>query len=308
MLRFIGNGAYCYANSSSMLLTSIGENISPSTIEVLTGVGLGAIWVDDLPYFSSWACLPDKGISQAFRILGLQFIEKYSKESDELPLQQLVKDLQKSPVILGPLDMGYLQYNPNYMNLHGVDHYVLAYEMDNEYIYVHDPAGFPFASLSHTLLEKAWAAENVFYRSNYYHYWSSPQRVTSPTEEEIYNQATALFKSIYKESQNYADKEKKLYGKDAIDALADRLSDGNVAPHLIGHLSYFVFSVGSRRSGDYADFFRPFDKKLSDLKWRQAKLFGTCQTNIVMNNFGIVSDTLKELAYVEKEFCEELLK
>ncbi|WP_028612475.1 hypothetical protein [Paenibacillus harenae] len=308
MTQYIGNGAYCYANSTSMLLASIGENISPSKIEVLTGVGLGAIWVDHLPYFSSWAGMPDKGISEALRILGFEFKEKYSQDGDELPFQQLEQDLRKAPVILGPLDMGYLQYNPDYKNLFGVDHYVLAYDMDDEYIHVHDPAGFPFVSLSHALFERAWKAENVFYRTNGYRYWSSPLRTAFPTEEEIYHRASTFFKSIYKESQEYAEKENKLYGKEAIVALADKINDGNAAPHFIGHLSYFVFSVGSKRSGDFADFFLPFNKKLSDLKRRQAHLFGKCQFNMVKNNFQIVSDTLMELASVENEFYEELLK
>lgn len=42
MSVYYGNGAYCYANSASMLLSTIGEEISPSLIEVLTGFSLGA--------------------------------------------------------------------------------------------------------------------------------------------------------------------------------------------------------------------------------------------------------------------------
>ena len=42
MTAYHGNGAYCYSNSASMLLTTIGEEISPSLIEVLTGFALGA--------------------------------------------------------------------------------------------------------------------------------------------------------------------------------------------------------------------------------------------------------------------------
>ncbi|MEK6960815.1 MAG: hypothetical protein AABX47_06580, partial [Nanoarchaeota archaeon] len=42
--KYIGNGAYCYANCIAMLLDSIGEDISPGTAEVLSGVGIGAFW------------------------------------------------------------------------------------------------------------------------------------------------------------------------------------------------------------------------------------------------------------------------
>lgn len=43
MFMYIGNGHYCYSNSTVMFLSSIGENVSPQLVEVLTGVGLGAM-------------------------------------------------------------------------------------------------------------------------------------------------------------------------------------------------------------------------------------------------------------------------
>jgi hypothetical protein len=41
MFTYIGNGAYCYANSTSMLLETIGEKISPETIESYQELDLG---------------------------------------------------------------------------------------------------------------------------------------------------------------------------------------------------------------------------------------------------------------------------
>ena len=38
MISYIGNGDYCYANATAMLLTANGENVSPSRIEGLCGV------------------------------------------------------------------------------------------------------------------------------------------------------------------------------------------------------------------------------------------------------------------------------
>lgn len=42
MSNYIGNGAYCYANSASMLLSSIGEKIDPGLLETIGGFSLGA--------------------------------------------------------------------------------------------------------------------------------------------------------------------------------------------------------------------------------------------------------------------------
>lgn len=53
MIAYHGNGAYCYANSASMLLATIGEDIRPSLIEILTGFSLGAsIGIDNNLLFS----------------------------------------------------------------------------------------------------------------------------------------------------------------------------------------------------------------------------------------------------------------
>ncbi len=46
MISYIGNGDYCYANAAAMLLAANSENIAPSRIEVLGGVGLGAFWIE----------------------------------------------------------------------------------------------------------------------------------------------------------------------------------------------------------------------------------------------------------------------
>ena len=43
-LAYIGNGHYCYANVTAMLLASVGETVPPGQVEVLSGAGLGAAW------------------------------------------------------------------------------------------------------------------------------------------------------------------------------------------------------------------------------------------------------------------------
>jgi hypothetical protein len=46
MQTYVGNGHYCCANSAAMLLESAEAYIEPRLIEVLSGVGLGAFWLD----------------------------------------------------------------------------------------------------------------------------------------------------------------------------------------------------------------------------------------------------------------------
>ena len=55
-------------------------------------------------------------------------------------LQHLLKN---GSVVIGPLDMGYLTYNPNCVYQRGVDHFVCAYGFYEGQVYLHDPAGYP---------------------------------------------------------------------------------------------------------------------------------------------------------------------
>lgn len=96
LIPFRGNGPYCYSNTASMLLSTIGEQVSPQDVEAFTGVGLGAFWLPDekLLFFSGISNPPDLGITRALRLLGFGFEEKVSDTAVEPPLEQLRSDLQ----------------------------------------------------------------------------------------------------------------------------------------------------------------------------------------------------------------------
>lgn len=304
MIPYIGNGPYCYANATSMLLATLGENISPSRIEVLTGVGLGAFWLEDakLIFFSNLGTAPDVGISKALELLGFEYTENSRQESEPAPFEELRTDLAKSPAILGPLDMGYLSYNPNHEYLAGADHFVLAYGMDEQEIHLHDPEGFPHVSLPLDQLKLAWKAERIPYRRGFYRYWTSPKRVHHPTEEEIYNRALRFFKTCYQETDDFAAHEGWIIGGDAILTCADYVRRGEVSPQLRGHLVHFALKLGARRALDFGSFLELRDAELATLKRRQAELFGRCHTLAVAKNWSSLADNLQQLADVEEEF------
>jgi hypothetical protein len=309
MITYIGNGYYCYTDSTAMLLASIGEIIPSSRIEVLTGVGLWAFWneADTMLWFCSLATTPDRGISKALAMLGFEYTERSSQASDPAPFDQLRADLAKTPVALGPIDMGYLRYNPNCENLSGVDHYVLAYHMDEQEIYLHDPIGFPHVALSLEQLELAWKAEQIDYRRGAYRYWTAPKRVRHPTAEEVYNQAVQYFTACYRFKFDTPPLSEWLCGRDAILAGADCIRNGILAPKSAGFLARFMFQLSARRALDFAAFFEPYNTKLAELKARQAELFGRCHSLAVYGKWTAVADTLQQLADDEEEFQGVLL-
>jgi hypothetical protein len=287
-----------------MLLASIGEEVSSSRIEVLTGVGLGAFWIgeENLILFSSTP--PDVGVSQALTLLGFEYTEKSWPETAPAPLEELRADLAKSPAALGPLDMGYLAYLP--FDEPGADHYVLAYAMDEDQVYLHDPLGFPLVSLSLEQLVLAWKAERIDYRRGSYQYWTSPTRVHHPSAEEIYERALECFRAGYGRADDLAARTHWSVGHEAILACANHVRSGEVLPGEASRLQGFTFHLGARRALDFAALFDFRDGGLAALKRRQATLFGRCHTLAVRKDWLAVAGVLEELADVEGEFRDVL--
>jgi hypothetical protein len=178
MTTYVGNGAYCYANSTAMLLATIGEQVSPGLIEVLSGVGLGA----ETPpgsselWFNNLVAMPDYGISKALDILGFAYTERAHEDGATAPLDELRAALEEGAVVLGPVDMGYLRYVPGHQHAAGADHFVMAYAIDEQHVALHDPAGFPHVALPLADLALAWRAERVPYRRGAYRSWTQPRR------------------------------------------------------------------------------------------------------------------------------------
>lgn len=306
-ISYIGNGAYCYANSAAMLLASIGEEIFSSIIEVLTGIGLSAFFMEknNLLFFSF--ALPDEELSRALKILGFNCKERIVPKTELVPITKLKEDLQKSPIILGPLDMGYLVYNPKNQSLGGSDHFVLVYGADNKVIYLHDPAGFPCVFLSYQQLKLAWKSKKIFYGLDNYHYWTAPERIKTPSKKDIYSQAIKDFKAIYQACKEKSAENNWTVGKEAILACADRFQNQKATKQEIDHLVYFALPLGAKRAFDFAYFFDFRDDDLAALKREQAKLFGRCHTLAVAQDWFPLAKALKKLAEIEKEFRIQLL-
>jgi hypothetical protein len=135
---------------------------------------------ETLLFFSNLSNPPDIGITKALRILGFDFEEEDAMEKENPPFDLLRKTLDESAAILGPLDMGYLPHNPLSKRMLGSDHFVLAYDMDANGVWVNDPEGFPNVKVPFKWMKKAWRAEGIGYPRGYYRYWARPRRVRSP--------------------------------------------------------------------------------------------------------------------------------
>jgi hypothetical protein len=304
---YIGNGAYCYANSASMFIKGIGEDIAPSLLEVLTGVGLGVtLYGNGSLFLHNNTVDPDKGISHAMKALGFSFAEKFSEADADCPLDDLRKVLETSTVILGPVDMGYLRYSPNHQYAKGSDHYVLAYNMDDQYVYLHDPASFPYVRLAHDSLKLAWFSADLPYGRGPYQYWHSIKRDNNPTKNEIYEDSLYYFQHLYEETAGIGASIGAKTGREAIKTFCEKLINNEISQDVIGNLKYFVFQLGAKRANDYSFYFEENNPSLSRLKRKQSEILGLCHSLVVEGDWKGLTVVLEEFGKIEEEFEAKL--
>jgi hypothetical protein len=292
-----------------MLLSTIGEQVSPQEMEAYTGVGLGAFWLpkEKLLFFSSISNSPDLGITRALRLLGLSFEEKVTSDPTKPPFEQLRTDLASSATVLGPLDMGYLTHNPLHKRMSGADHFVLAYRFEKDGVLIHDPEGFPSILLPFQQLELAWRADNIGYHRGHYRYWTHPRRVRHPSQDELYDSTLRSFKEIYSEADNLAAKQNWIIDAKAITTLQKHVKRGKVSPAERGFMVFFSFKLGGRRALDFANFFGSKHPELASMKEKQAELFGAMQAFAVRRKWTRVAESLEQLAQAETEFRDALI-
>ncbi|QKG83832.1 hypothetical protein GXN76_04640 [Kroppenstedtia pulmonis] len=308
MIDYIGNGAYCYANSAAMLLRTAGEEVGPSQIEVLTGVGLGAFFGGEFLFFSQPVGAPDIGLTRAFHTLGFDVKEGSLPEGSNFPLEELRETLLQGPAILGPLDMGFLTYLPNHPYAAGSDHYVLALALKKEEVVIHDPAGCPWITLPCKQLEKAWRAERIQYRRGVFRYWTQPVRIAKPSQEEIRRIACSQFQEDYRNSLALAREQGSPVGAEAIREAADRLESTGWIEGQWEHLVHFALPLGAKRAMDYGAFFAGMDLELARLKREQARGFGAAHVAAMARDHKQLANRLLELADMEGAFAKALMK
>ncbi len=300
MISYVGNGPYCYANSAAMLLESAGESVEPRLIEVLSGVGLGAIWVADSQtlFLSGLASAPDVGLTRSLRLLGFAVVEEAEPDGDAIPIDALELQLGNGPVLLGPLDMGELPYRPNASGANGADHFVLALHVEDGAVVVHDPAGYPAMPLGVEALDRAWRADLIEYRRGTYRRWHSPIRVERLGPKQTAATAIESFSRAYRESRAMCEPGT-VVGPEAIETLVAAIKSRQLRDPGLEHLRRFALPLGVRRALDYSWYLGDINPKLADLKSRQAWHLARAHAAACQSSWEPLADHLLHLADLE---------
>ncbi|WP_273841680.1 hypothetical protein [Rubrobacter calidifluminis] len=302
---YTGNGTYCYSDSLHMSLLASGadkrELPGPGFLECLTTMPFGNTYLrleeGPLVFFSGPD--PDRGLRRALGALGWSCDEWYGGSGEEA-LERLREAVEAGPVLAGPLDMGYLPYNPEAAYVRGVDHFVVVLEVIGDQILLHDPAGYPCAVMDAAELLEAWRADAIDYKRGPYTLRSGFRRVEEVRREESISRTLPL---AWENVEHDPGGPVAYGGPRALRMLAGDLRR-EMPPVLVGHLTHFALPLAARRGLDAARFLREACREeAAGILEGQARLFGEAQYLAVRRRWPEVAAVVERLAGMEEELA-----
>ena len=298
MQMYFGDVSLCYSYSLAMALDAYGYDFKAEFLEVIMVMGNGASIVKEdeqhpLVFFDNG--MPDLSISHSLKILGFDFEEFYVKDGAEVDLEEIKGKLEtflsNGPVVLGPLDMGHLTYNPNHTILYGVDHFVTVYALDGQYLYLHDPAGFACMKVTFNDILEAWKAEAIDYKRGSYSMWGNFRKVKSPSQTQIYQETASLIRARYLDGQN-----------NVLEYYAKAVAENGLNMEQKQLHQYFSFKLAAVRNLYLSKFLKDHDPEGARLKEELATLFGQVHLSCLKEDYQELAHLLYQIAEVDGRF------
>ncbi|MER6915759.1 hypothetical protein ABT354_29140 [Streptomyces sp. NPDC000594] len=251
---YIGSGPYCYSNALAMTagVAPAVEVPDPWVIETLTGSPFGVQLIGGtLPFFDPYGWDPEQGLDAAVELLGLG-CERTAGGTPGQALDRLRAALARGPVLVGPVDMGLLLHQPGTPAADFGDHYAVVLEATATTVLLHDPEGFPYATLPVDAFEAAWRAEAVDYGPEPYVLRTGFVRAREvPVREALRRSLPRALDWLAGRGGTAPVPPGTLGGAEAVLALAELAAVG-LAPGTRRLLREFGVRVGARRLADAA--------------------------------------------------------
>jgi len=304
MQMYFGDVSLCYSYSLAMALDAYGYDFKAEFLEAIMVMGNGASIVKEdeqhpLVFFDNG--MPDLSISHSLKILGFDYEDFYLKDGAEVDLEEIKGKLEtflsNGPVVLGPLDMGHLTYNPNHTILYGVDHFVTVYSIDDQYLYLHDPAGFACMKVAFKDILEAWKAEAIDYKRGAYSMWGNFKKVKSPSHTEIYQETARIMKTRYLNGQN-----------GVLECYAKAVAENGLNTEQKQLHQYFSFKLAAVRNLYLSKFLKAYDPEGARLKEELASLFGQAHLSCLKEDYQELAHLLYQMAEVDGRFRDLYVK
>ncbi|NMD83167.1 peptidase [Streptococcus sp. WB01_FAA12] len=304
MQMYFGDVSLCYSYSLAMALDAYGYDFKAEFLEAIMVMGNGASIVKEdeqhpLVFFDNG--MPDLSISHSLKILGFDYEDFYLKDGAEVDLEEIKRKLEtflsNGPVVLGPLDMGHLTYNPNHTILYGVDHFVTVYDIDDQYLYLHDPAGFACMKVAFNDILEAWKAKAIDYKRGAYSMWGNFRKDKSPSQTEIYQETARIMRDRYLDGQS-----------NVLECYAKAVAENGLNTEQKQLHQYFSFKLAAVRNLYLSKFLKDHDTEGARLKEELATLFGQAHLSCLKEDYQELSHLLYQIAEVDGHFKDLYVK
>lgn len=290
---YVGSGPYCYANSFAMVFGAAAP--ATAVIEFATGSPFGMQVIGGtLPFFDPYGWDPEKGFDGAMAALG--WTSSVSKGGDEdAALARLKTALADGPVWVGPVEMGHLRHQPGMSGPIDADHYVVVLDVDDERVLMHDPQGYPYASLPLADFMTAWRADTLSYGEPYT-MRTGFARLAAVPEAEVIRASIPAAIGWLSMAGAHRMPAASLGNGAAAEHLAARVEAG-CEEGLRGHLIHFAVRVGARRAADAATCLALVGyEQAAAIAGEQARLIGALQHPLVVGDGAAAASALRALA------------
>ncbi|MDO3678985.1 hypothetical protein [Paenibacillus ehimensis] len=292
LVTYTGSGPYCYANSFAMMFGAAAP--SPAVIEFATGSPFGMQLIGGtLPFFDPYGWDPEAGFDDALTALG--WTSTVAKGGDaDAALARLKASLSDGPVWIGPLEMGHLRHQPGMTGPIGADHYVVVLDVNDERVLMHDPQGYPYASLPLSDFMTAWRAETLSYGKPYTMRTGFARLAEVSEADAIRASIPAAIRWLSMEGGHNMPPGT-LGNGEAAEGLATLIESG-CDRELRSHLIHFAVRVGARRAADAATCLaRVGYAEASRIAAEQAMLIGSIQHPLVTGDDAAAAAALRAL-------------
>jgi hypothetical protein len=227
--------------------------------------------------------------------------ELWQGDDSEAALNALKEALKTGPVLIGPLDMGFLPYDPNHRSKRGGDHFIVALKMAGDFVQVHDPQLYPFVKLPVSDLLRAWYAKDLGYPTHAYTLRYEFREQHSLSHDEM------LWATLHSAQEliHATSTIPVMYGGAVAFKMAADVLQTHPSAAFTGLLTHFALPLGARRCLDAANFFRQVDKtEMARLMVEKAEAFGQAQYEASQGNWEATANLFNYLAEVETRIQE----
>ncbi|MEU4194418.1 hypothetical protein AB0E69_21150 [Kribbella sp. NPDC026611] len=256
----------------------------PEAIEVLTGSPFGMQFEDSgLAFFDPPGWNPDLGLDAAIELMGWT-CERSEGGTPGEALERLRAACADGPVLVGPVDIGLLTHQPWAAGTAiGGDHWVVVLEVGDTVV-MHDPEGFPYATLPIDQFVQSWRAEKLACAGPYVLRTGFRRLREVAVEDALRASIPRAVEWLSKDSATHALR------------LAAQLEDG-IDVQLLQMLGGFILRSGARRLDDAGTWLERIGAEAAARISRgQARLLGRAQFPLVRGELFAAAEIIREFA------------